>query len=139
MKTPIRGLVVGLLVTTFIAGPVGAQTIAEASLSAEVLDAPLADRDSGDVLDGAFAASTIAADETLDKATAREDVSVLAQSEQTTNVSNNSVSGTSTTGAISFSDSAFGNSSGLTIVNANSGNNVSMNAAINVSIVMSPQ
>lgn len=136
MKTPIRKSIAGLLVTAFIAGPLGAQTISGTDAHEAAPHGPgILD----EAADTAFAASAIAADDTLEKATAREDLAVVAQSEQTSNVSNNSVNGTSTTGDISFTDSAFGNATGLTIVNANSGNNVSMNAAINVSIVMTPQ
>ena len=89
--------------------------------------------------DGApFAADKAASTEILDGATAREDISQVATSSQTSTVSGNSVNGDSVTGDIGFSDNAFQNASGLTVINANSGNNVSMNASLNVNIVMAP-
>lgn len=85
-----------------------------------------------------FAPAKAATDEVLEKATAREDLSQAANTTQTSTVTGNSVSGTSTTGGVGFNDNAFQNASGLTVINANSGNNVSMNASMNVNIVMVP-
>ena len=87
---------------------------------------------------GAFSAAKAVPRETLETATAREDLSIVAQTQQTSNVSGSSVSGTVTNGAVGIAGSAFQNATGLTIVNANSGNNVAMNGSINVNIVMSP-
>ena len=75
----------------------------------------------------------------LERATAREDLSQVAIANQTAQVANSSVNGTSTTGAVTMSGNAFQGSSGLTIVNANSGNNVAINAALNVNITFAPQ
>lgn len=86
----------------------------------------------------AFSAARAASLRTLETATAREDLSIVAQTKQTSTVSRSSVSGTVTTGAVGVAGSAFQNATGLTIVNANSGNNVAMNGSINVNIVMSP-
>ena len=86
--------------------------------------------------ESAFAAARTADDATLNGATAREDLSLVAQSQQANTVSRNSVSGTTTTGEISIADTAFQNASGLTVINANTGNNVAMNASLNVNIVM---
>lgn len=83
-----------------------------------------------------FTDKKVADDEALNRTTAREDLSLLAQSRQASTVSNNSVSGVSTTGEISIADNAFQNATGLTVINANTGNNVSMNASLNVNIVM---
>lgn len=74
----------------------------------------------------------------LGAATAREDISQVASSEQTATVSGNSVNGQSTTGALNIDGNAFQNQSGLTIVNANTGNNVAVNASMNVNIVFTP-
>ena len=74
----------------------------------------------------------------LDQTTAREDLSQVAIANQTAQVANSSVNGTSTTGAVAISGNAFQGSSGLTIVNANSGNNVAINAALNVNITFTP-
>lgn len=74
----------------------------------------------------------------LDKATAREDVALIATSEQTAQVSNNSIDGPSTTGMVSIDGNAFQNVQGLTIVSANSGNNVAINSSLNVTLNFSP-
>jgi hypothetical protein len=124
--------------------PASIQTDISQNLANTPVSVPLADagRVSVDTAaadeQGAFSQADAASDELLDKATAREDISLAAQSQQTSNVSGNSVNGTSTTGTISFSDNAFQTASGLTVINANSGNNVSMNASMNVNIVMVP-
>lgn len=127
MKTRTRTFALGLAMTLLGAGPALAGPTEEA-----VDDAARTE------VQSPFADSVIASDETLDQATAREDLSVVAESRQTSNVSNNSVNGNSVTGDVRLSDSAFQNASGLTLVNANSGNNVSMNSSINVSIVSTP-
>ena len=75
-------------------------------------------------------------DGALDQATAREDLSLVAQSQQATSVSNNSVNGTSRTGEVTISDSAFQNASGLTVLNSNTGNNVAMSGSINVNVTI---
>lgn len=74
----------------------------------------------------------------LEQATAREDVAQVARAEQSATVSKSSVSGDVRTGTVSFSDNAFQNLSGLAIINANSGNNVAINAAMNVNVSISP-
>jgi hypothetical protein len=86
--------------------------------------------------DTPFADGKVADDDALNGATAREDLSLVARSEQANTVSRNSVSGVTTTGEISIADNAFQNASGLTVINANTGNNVAMNASLNVNIVM---
>ena len=127
MKTRTRTFALGLAMTLLGAGPALAGPTEEAADDAARTE-----------VQSPFADSVIASDETLDQATAREDLSVVAESRQTSNVSNNSVNGNSVTGDVRLSDSAFQNASGLTLVNANSGNNVSMNSSINVSIVSTP-
>ncbi len=83
-----------------------------------------------------FAGGKVADDSALNGATAREDLSLVARSEQANTVSRNSVNGVTTTGEIGIADNAFQNASGLTVINANTGNNVAMNASLNVNIVM---
>ncbi|HEX4738361.1 MAG TPA: hypothetical protein VH331_12455 [Allosphingosinicella sp.] len=81
-------------------------------------------------------------DATMSKTTGRADTSMVAQSQQTSSVSNNTITGDSTTGDINIAGNAFQNASGLVLINANSGNNVSMNGSMNVNIIMtgpSPQ
>lgn len=133
MKTQVRKVrrfAAGLLVTSILAGPASAQAALAVS--------PTSDMQPRGAVDGPFGTSQVAGDDTLGRATAREDISLVAQSDLNSNVSNNEINGDTVTGDISFSDTAFANSGGLTIVNANSGNNVGMNASINVNLVMIP-
>ena len=127
MKTRTRTFALGLTMTLLGAGPAlaGPTERAVDDAARTKMQAP-------------FAGSAIASDETLNQATAREDLSVVAESRQTSNVSNNSVNGNSVTGEVRLGDNALQNATGLTIINANSGNNVSMNASINVNIVSTP-
>lgn len=127
MKTRTGRFALGLAMTLLGAGPALAGPAEGAADSPEREEAQ-----------APFAGSAVASEETLDKATAREDLSVVAESRQTSNVSNNSVNGNSATGDVRLSDNAFQNASGLTVINANSGINVSMNASINVNIVSTP-
>ena len=132
MKTQVRRFAAALLATSILAVPLSAQTNAS---STQTVDLPAV---AIETADSAFAETAVANDDALEAATAREDISLVARSEQASNVSNNSIDGASTTGEIRFSDTAFSNASGLTTINANSGNQVSMNASINVNIVMTP-
>jgi hypothetical protein len=75
-------------------------------------------------------------DATMSKSTARADTSMIAQSRQTSNVSNNTITGDSTTGDVNIAGNAFQNANGMVLINANSGNNVSMNGSMNINIVM---
>lgn len=74
------------------------------------------------------------------KATAgKADLGQLAIADQTNTVAGNSVNGTSTTGAVGFAGNAFENMNGLAVINANSGNNVAINAALNVNVSIQPK
>ena len=75
---------------------------------------------------------------TLGTTTAREDLNQIAVSNQTAQVSSSSVSGTTQTGNTTFSDNAFANVSGLTVINANTGNNAAINGAITVNLTIVP-
>lgn len=86
-----------------------------------------------------FAAAASLDETTLAASTAREDVAQIATATQTAQVSNNSVNGNSRTGEVGFDGNAFQNFSGLGIVNANSGNNVGINAAITVNVTITPR
>ena len=127
MKTQTRLFAAGLLAVLLAAGTARAEPPAPAKAETQPATA-----------EAPFSSSKAADDDVLDKATAREDLSQIARSQQSSNVSNNSINGASTTGDIRISDNAFQNASGLTIINANSGNNVAMNGSINVNIVMTP-
>lgn len=94
--------------------------------------------DTNDQAHSPFEAAREVDDEELSKLRAREDLVQIANSEQVASVSDSSVSGDVDTGASTFSDS-FQNVSGLTVVNANTGNNVAINGSIVVNISITPQ
>jgi hypothetical protein len=75
----------------------------------------------------------------LERVTGREDVAQLAQSDHTATVTENSIGDNSVTGDVGVTDSAFQNLSGLSVININTGNNVAVNAAINLNISLTPQ
>jgi len=76
----------------------------------------------------------------LGAVTGRADVgSLIARADQQNVVAGNSVVGTSTTGTVAIDGNAFQNLQGLAVISANSGNNVAMNAAMNVTINMAPR
>ena len=68
----------------------------------------------------------------------RENVAQLSQAELEAEVANNSVGDNAVTGAARIEGSAFQNMSGLSILNVNTGNNVAINAAMNVNISITP-
>lgn len=70
--------------------------------------------------------------------TGRADVAMEIRAQNTSTVSNNSVSGESTTGQISFDSGAFQSLAGLSLLSANTGNNVSINSSLNVNISIQP-
>jgi len=116
----------GLLAALFAAGAAPAQNASSPeSGTKEAAERP-------------FAKATKADDDLLNASTAREDLSLHAQSSQSSSVSSSSVNGTSTTGEIRIADQALQNASGLTVINNNTGNNVAMNASLNVNLVINP-
>lgn len=64
----------------------------------------------------------------------REDTTQISQNEQFAGVANNNVGDNAVTGDARISDNAFQNMSGLSIMNVNTGNNVAINAAMNVNV-----
>ena len=84
-----------------------------------------------------FAAPALAED-ALGAVAGREDTNQTALANLNAGVSNNSVGANSSTGDATISDNAFQNLSGLSILNVNTGNNVAINAAMNVTISISP-
>ena len=68
----------------------------------------------------------------------REDVAQLSRADQVAGVSHNSVGDDSVTGTSAIGGNAFQNMSGLSILNVNTGNNVAINAAMNVNISITP-
>ena len=82
----------------------------------------------------AFATAAVA-DGDLGKATGREDTgTMIASATQRNTVANNSVVGNSVTGNVEIDGNAFQNLQGLAVISANSGNNVAINSAMNVTI-----
>ncbi|MHA6723948.1 hypothetical protein [Sphingomonas sp. RS2018] len=79
------------------------------------------------------------ADDALGAIAGREDTNQLSVANLNAGVSRNSVGDNSTTGDARISDNALQNLSGLSILNVNTGNNVAINAAMNVNISIAPQ
>lgn len=86
---------------------------------------------------GPFAVAVLD-DRALDTVAGREDIRGVATADQQATVSRNSVGDNAHTGDAKISDNAFQNMSGLTILNVNTGNNVAMNSAMNVTIAVQP-
>lgn len=87
--------------------------------------------------DAPFANAKIANDQKLAGVTGRADVNAIEQVvsvRNTSTVSGNIIHGDPITGTISIDGASFGNFSGLALLNANTGNNVSINAAMNVNV-----
>jgi len=82
--------------------------------------------------------ATAVDDEALGAIAGRENTRQVALNEQSAGVSRNSVGDNSVTGEARISDNAFQNMSGLSILNVNTGNNVAINAAMNVNISITP-
>ncbi len=77
-------------------------------------------------------------DSALQTIAGREDTAQISTSTQVAGVSQNSVGDNVQTGDARISDNAFQNLSGLSILNVNTGNNVAINATMNVNIAISP-
>jgi hypothetical protein len=68
----------------------------------------------------------------------KADTNLEVRAQNSSTVSNNSISGPSQTGTISFDAQAFQHMSGLALLSANTGNNVSINASLNVNVAVRP-
>jgi hypothetical protein len=77
-------------------------------------------------------------DASLGAIAGREDTVQHATSQQTAGVVDNSVGDNVRTGDATIDGNAFQNLSGLSILNVNTGNNVAINAAMNVNIAINP-
>ncbi|MBY9063610.1 hypothetical protein K7957_11765 [Sphingomonas yunnanensis] len=83
--------------------------------------------------------ATAALDEgALAQIAGREDTRQSALAEQNAGVSHNSVGDNVRTGDATIDGQAFQNMSGLSVLSVNTGNNVAINAAMNVTIALSP-
>ena len=100
--------------------PISMETQAQASADASVF--------------GAQAVS----EEALRSTAGREDLTQVSQADLKAGVANNSVGDNAVTGSARIDGNAFQNMSGLSILNVNTGNNVAINAAMNVNISISP-
>ncbi|MBB5714355.1 hypothetical protein [Sphingomonas aerophila] len=129
------------MLLSFVAAMAAAAATPQETLPA-TLDLPVVPTDqttpAAPVQTSAFASATPLEAKALGQETAREDLAQIAQANQAASVSHNSVNGNSQTGSVTFSDSAFQGVRGLTVVNANSGNNVAVNSAMNVNIYFNP-
>ncbi|UVI38916.1 hypothetical protein [Qipengyuania spongiae] len=85
-----------------------------------------------------FGSAETVSETQLRKIAGREDTSQASYAVQTAGVSSNSVGDHVTTGTAEISGQAFQNMSGLSILNVNTGNNVAINAAMNVNVSISP-
>lgn len=86
-----------------------------------------------------FAGSSVVDDTTLEAAKGMADIKVIEQTvnaRNTATVSGNIINGDPTTGTISFDGSSFGSFNGMALVTANTGNNVSINSAMNVNVAI---
>ncbi len=75
----------------------------------------------------------------LKAASGKADLAQTSIANQENSVAHNSVVGNSITGAVAISGNAFQNLNGLAVINANSGNNVAINSALNVNVSILPR
>ncbi len=78
------------------------------------------------------------ADNTLGTVTGKGDDTQAVLATNTASVIGNRVVGNSTTGVITIDGNAFQSLNGLAIINANTGNNVAINASLNVNVAIHP-
>ena len=108
-----------------------------ALLPVEVLASPVSEKSAPAVPnDTPFSPAARIAGKDLAAITGRADTSMVIRADNTSNVSHNSVSGVSQTGSISFDERAFANLNGLSLLSANTGNNVSINSSLNLNVAI---
>lgn len=73
----------------------------------------------------------------LGTVTGRDELSQVVNARNASTVSGNSVTGNSQTGTIHFDSNSFQNLNGLSLLSANTGNNVSINSSLNVNVAIS--
>jgi hypothetical protein len=74
----------------------------------------------------------------LGRIAGKTDLSQLANAQTSGTVAGNTINGDSQTGAIRFDASSFQGMNGLSILSANSGNNVAINSAMSVNVTVHP-
>lgn len=72
----------------------------------------------------------------LSTVTGQSDLSQVIRAQNTGVVSGNSVNGPSETGTISFDSNSFQGLNGLSVLSANTGNNVAINSSLNVNVAI---
>lgn len=77
-------------------------------------------------------------DDTLAATTGRADLNQASWAELRATVSGNSINGPSATGTIVIDGQAFQNLNGLSVLNANTGNNVAINSSMQVNVAINP-
>lgn len=73
----------------------------------------------------------------LSAVTGRSDLAQVVNAQNKGVVSGNTISGPSQTGTIQFDSSSFQNLNGLSLLSANTGNNVAINSSLNVNVSIS--
>lgn len=94
--------------------------------------------DAATVATSLFGEAASVANDELGAMTGQANVDMEVRAQNTSTVSNNRVSGNSVTGTIGFDSGSFQNLSGLSVVSANTGNNVSINSSLNVNLALNP-
>jgi hypothetical protein len=117
----MRILLVGLVLSAALAPAVTAQSTAPAPASGQEMP---------------FGSAAPVDNSLLGSVTGQGDLAQVVRAENTNNVSGNSVNGNSQTGTISFDSSSFQNLNGLSLLSANTGNNVSINSSLNVNVAI---
>jgi hypothetical protein len=88
-----------------------------------------------------FHAVSVVSDDVLSGAAAKANLSMIDQTaavHNTSTVADNSINGDFTTGVVSIASDAFAGTTGLTLFNINTGNNVAINASMNVNVAIQP-
>ena len=123
-----RCLILGILaIGAFNPFTAGAQEVS-VSVKSDVASSPVAA--------SPFGSSAAIDNSDLSTVTGQSDLAQVVSAQNTSNVSGNTVSGNSQTGAIQFDGGSFQNLNGLSLLSANTGNNVSINSSLNVNVAI---
>ncbi|MDD1453253.1 hypothetical protein NHF48_023620 [Sphingomonas sp. H160509] len=83
-----------------------------------------------------FNATEAVGNDDLNAVTGQSDLTQVVNAQNNGVVSGNTVTGNSQTGTIHFDSSSFQNLNGLSLLSANTGNNVSINSSLNVNVAI---
>lgn len=89
--------------------------------------------------DAPFGAASAVAGNDLAKITGKADTSMTVRANNSSTVAGNAVIGQSQTGTINFDSGTFQNMAGMSLLSANTGNNVSINSSLNVNVSITPR